>query len=105
MNAADANAASAFIMNAADSKVNATKAAQVSALNSAAAMGELAGVEHGTYAASNLLTDAVTDHMSLAMIKTMTAISGQNTSILKKILMACPLLTLVLIMMLNITAL
>ncbi len=66
LKAADANAASAFIMNAADSKVNATKAAQVSALNSAAAMGELAGVEHGTYAASNLLTDAVTDHMSLA---------------------------------------
>lgn len=66
LNAADANAASDFIMNAADSKVNATKAAQVSALNSAAAMGELAGVEHGTYAASNLLTDAVTDHMSLA---------------------------------------
>lgn len=66
LKAADANAASDFIMNAADSKVNATKAAQVSALNSAAAMGELAGVEHGTYAASNLLTDAVTDHMSLA---------------------------------------
>lgn len=66
LNAADANAASDFIMNAADSKVNTTKAAQVSALNSAAAMGALAGVEHGTYAASNLLTDAVTDHMSLA---------------------------------------
>lgn len=66
LKAADANAASDFIMNAADSKVNATKAAQVSALNSAAAIGELAGVEHGTYAASNLLTDAVTDHMSLA---------------------------------------
>ena len=66
LNAAGANAASDFIMNAADSNVNATKAAQVSALNSAAAMSELAGVEHGTYAASNLLTDAVTDHMSLA---------------------------------------
>ena len=66
LNATGANAASDFIMNAADSKVNATKAAQVSALNSAAAMSELAGVEHGTYAASNLLTDAVTDHMSLA---------------------------------------
>lgn len=66
LNAADANAASDFIMNAADSKVNATKAAQVSALNSAAAMGELAGVEHGTYSVSNLLTDAVTDHMALA---------------------------------------
>lgn len=66
LKAADANAASAFIMNAADSKVNATKAAQVSALNSAAAMGELAGVEHGTYAASNLFTDAISEHMSLA---------------------------------------
>lgn len=66
LNATGANAASDFIMNAADSKVNATKAAQVSALNSAAAMSELAGVSHGTYAASNLLTDAVADHMSLA---------------------------------------
>lgn len=65
LNAAGANAASDFIMNAADSKVNATKAAQVSALNSAAAMGELAGVEHGTYAASNLFTDAISEHMSL----------------------------------------
>ncbi len=66
LNATGENAASDFIMNAADSKVNATKAAQVSALNSAAAMSELAGVSHGTYATSNLLTDAVADHMSLA---------------------------------------
>lgn len=55
-----------FLVNAADEHVNATKAAQVSALNSAAAMSELAGVSHSTYAASNLLTDAVADHMSLA---------------------------------------
>lgn len=55
-----------FLVNAADEHVNATKAAQVSALNSAAAMSELAGVSHGTYATSNLLTDAVADHMSLA---------------------------------------
>lgn len=66
LNATVENAASDFIMNAADSKVNATKAVQVSALNSAAAMSELAGVSHGTYATSNLLTDAVADHMSLA---------------------------------------
>ena len=66
LNATGENAASDFIMNAADSKVNATKAAQVSALNSAAAMSELAGVSHGTYVTSNLLTDAVADHMSLA---------------------------------------
>lgn len=69
LNATGANAASDFVMNAADSKVNATKAEQISALNSAAAMSELAGVEHGTYAASNLLTDAVADHMSLANAK------------------------------------
>lgn len=55
-----------FVAKAADEHVNADTATQVSALNSAAAMSELAGVEHGTYAASNLLTDAVTDHMSLA---------------------------------------
>lgn len=59
-------AAADFVAKAADAHVNLTKAAQVSAFNSAAAMSELAGVEHGTYAASNLLTDAITDHMSLA---------------------------------------
>ena len=55
-----------FVAKAADEHVNADTATQVSAFNSAAALSELAGVEHGTYAASNLLTDAVTDHMSLA---------------------------------------
>ena len=59
-------AAAEFVNNASDDHNNADDAAKASALNSAAAMGELAGVEHGTYAASNLLTDAVTDHMSLA---------------------------------------
>lgn len=59
-------AAADFVAKAADEHVNANTATQASALNSAAAMSELAGVEHGTYAASNLLTDAVTDHMSLA---------------------------------------
>ena len=65
----DGDAAYDFIMAAADSKVNGGYDGQVSALNSAAAMSELAGVEHGTYAASNLLTDAVADHMSLANAK------------------------------------
>lgn len=54
-----------FVAKAADEHVNANTATQVSAFNSAAAMGELAGVEHGTYAASNLFTDAISEHMSL----------------------------------------
>ena len=54
-----------FVAKAADEHVNADTATQVSAFNSAAAMGELAGVEHGTYAASNLFTDAISEHMSL----------------------------------------
>lgn len=36
------------------------------ALNSAANMGELAGVNHGTYSMSNAMTDAVAHHLSLA---------------------------------------
>ena len=59
-------AAADFVAKAADEHVNANTATQASALNSAAAMGELAGVEHGTYAASNLFTDAISEHMSLA---------------------------------------
>ena len=66
----DKSAAGKFAWNAADNNVNAGKSAQVSALNSAASMGELAGVEHGTYAASNLMTDAVSDHLSLANDRT-----------------------------------
>ena len=58
-------AAADFVAKAADEHVNADTATQVSAFNSAAAMGELAGVEHGTYAASNLFTDAISEHMSL----------------------------------------
>lgn len=58
-------AAADFVAKAADEYVNANTATQVSAFNSAAAMGELAGVEHGTYAASNLFTDAISEHMSL----------------------------------------
>ena len=58
-----------FVAKAADEHVNATTSAQVSAFNSAAAMSELAGVEHGTFAASNLFTDAVAAHMSLVGVK------------------------------------
>lgn len=36
------------------------------ALNSVANMGELAGVNHGTYSMSNQMTDAVSDHLSIA---------------------------------------
>lgn len=36
------------------------------ALNSVANMGELAGVNHGTYSMSNAMTDAVAHHLSLA---------------------------------------
>lgn len=52
--------------SAVDGKVNVDKAAQVDALNSIGAMNEVAGVTHTTYAVSNILTDAVADHMSLA---------------------------------------
>lgn len=62
-------AAAEFVNNASDDHNNADDAAKISALNSAASMGELAGVERGTYAASNLFTDAVAEHMSLASVK------------------------------------
>lgn len=55
-----------FFNAAANANNNATKAAQVEALNSAANMGELAGVNHGTYSMSNAMTDAVAHHLSLA---------------------------------------
>ena len=58
-------AAADFVAKAADEHVNADTATQVSAFNSAAALSELAGVEHGTYAASNLFTDAISEYMSL----------------------------------------
>ena len=58
-------AAADFVAKAADEHVNADTATQVSAFNSAAALSELAGVKHGTYAASNLFTDAISEHMSL----------------------------------------
>lgn len=55
-----------FFNAAADANNNATKAAQIAAFNSAANMGELAGVNHGTYSMSNAMTDAVAHHLSLA---------------------------------------
>ena len=39
---------------------------KVAALNSVANMGELAGVNHGTYSMSKQMTDAVADHLSIA---------------------------------------
>ena len=60
------DAAFDFFNDAVSSKNNATKAAQVEALNSVANMGELAGVNHGTYSMSNAMTDAVAHHLSLA---------------------------------------
>ena len=57
--------AAEFVNSASDDHNNADDATKASALNSAAAMGELAGVEHGIYAASNLFTDAISEHMSL----------------------------------------
>lgn len=58
-----------FVNNASDDHHNANDAAKISALNSAAAMSELAGVDHSTYTASNLFSDAVAEHMSLATPK------------------------------------
>ena len=55
-----------FFNAAANVNNNATKAAQIAAFNSAANMGELAGVNHGTYSMSNAMTDAVAHHLSLA---------------------------------------
>lgn len=55
-----------FFNAAANSKINATKDAQIAAFNSVANIGELAGVNHGTYSMSNAMTDAVAHHLSLA---------------------------------------
>lgn len=56
-----------FFNAAANANNNATKAAQIAAFNSAANIGELAGVNHGTYSMSNAMTDAVAHHLSLAI--------------------------------------
>lgn len=60
------SAAYKFFNNAVSSKFNATDAEAVNALNSFANMGELAGVSRGTYSMSNIMTDAVGKHLSLA---------------------------------------
>lgn len=62
----EGDAAFDFFNAAANSNNNATKDAQIAAFNSAANMGELAGVNHGTYSMSNQMTDAVADHLSIA---------------------------------------
>lgn len=62
----EGDAAFDFFNAAANSNNNLTKDAQIAAFNSAANMGELAGVNHGTYSMSNAMTDAVTHHLSLA---------------------------------------
>lgn len=61
------DAAFDFFNAAVNSKNNATKEAQAAALNSVANMGEMAGVNHGTYSMSNAMTDAVAHHLSLAI--------------------------------------
>lgn len=60
------NAAFKFFNKAVDTNNNRTDKAQITALNSVANMGELAGVNHGAYSMSNTMTDAVADHLSLA---------------------------------------
>lgn len=62
----EGDAAFDFFNDAVSSKNNATKDAQAAAINSVANMGELAGVNHGTYSMSNAMTDAVAHHLSLA---------------------------------------
>lgn len=62
----EGNAAFDFFNAAANANNNATKDAQIAAFNSVANMGELAGVNHGTYSMSNAMTDAVAHHLSLA---------------------------------------
>lgn len=60
------SAAYKFFNKAASEHYNAGYEAKATAFNSVANMGELAGVNHGTYSISNTMTDAVADHLSLA---------------------------------------
>lgn len=62
----ESSAAADFFKAAVNINNNATTAAQVDALNASANIGELGGSSRNTYVASNLLTDAVAEHMSLA---------------------------------------
>ena len=63
---ANGGSSSDIFNSAANEDINVDRNAQVDALNSIGAMNEVAGVTHTTYAVSNILTDAVADHMSLA---------------------------------------
>lgn len=67
---ATGGAAADFVNRASDDHYNVDDAAKISALNSAAALNELAGVEHGAYTVNNLFTNAIADHMSLANERT-----------------------------------
>lgn len=60
------NAAYDFFRSASNKQINATTEAQADAFNSAANLSELGGVNHATYSMSNIMTDSVTDHLSLA---------------------------------------
>ncbi len=60
------NEAYDFFNNAASDHYNTTKSAKASAFNSAANLGELGGVNHATYSMSNMLTDSVANHLSIA---------------------------------------
>lgn len=55
-----------FFNKATDNNYNQSNEAKITALNSVANMGELAGVNHGAYSMSNTMTDAIADHLSLA---------------------------------------
>ena len=53
-----------FVNSAANEDNNKTTASQVNAYNSQAALTELAGVQHGLYAADNLFDDSVMGHLT-----------------------------------------
>lgn len=58
------DAANDFFNNAANDLINPTKAQQAKAINSAAALTELGGVQHSLYAANNLFNSAVVNHLA-----------------------------------------
>lgn len=59
------SAAYKFFTNATDSNINATKEAQLDAINGMANMTGLSGITWGAYTTSNLLSDSTVDHVSL----------------------------------------
>lgn len=60
------NSAYDFFHSAANKNINPTRATQVDAFNSAANLGELGAVNHATYSMNNIMTDSISDHLSLA---------------------------------------